>query len=326
MPTIETNNLSKKYGNLLALDSVSIKVDEGSFFAILGPNGAGKTTLMRILTTQLPPTGGRAAVMGKDVVSEGDAVRKVVCYVPQEMSVWGDVSGYENLLVYAKIYGISNSRKKIDDVLKLMDLSGVAHRLVNTYSGGMIRKLEIACAVMPNPAVLFLDEPTIGLDPGSRKAVWDKIISLKKELGTTVFFSTHYMDEANAYADAIGILNKGRIMKVGSPEELKKTIGGSTIAVELVKAPGQPDINLINRMKGIHSAGWSGGTLRITLESKNEPLNELFGFMIKKKFGITGISSSEPTLDDVFLKYSGTVETKTSLSEIKRMRDRIRKS
>lgn len=179
---ISVHNVSKKYGTLLALDKVNLKVEEGKLFALLGPNGAGKTTLLRILTTQFEPTSGEAFVLGRNVVTQGEELRELISYVPQEMSVWTDISGYENLLIYSKIYGLSAEERKnaIRDSLQLMDLTEAANRLVSTFSGGMIRKLELACAVMIKPKILFLDEPTIGLDPATRKTIWEKLKALNR--------------------------------------------------------------------------------------------------------------------------------------------------
>lgn len=216
---VDVRGLTKVYeGKVRALDGVDLRVEAGRVFALLGPNGAGKTTLMRILTTQLKPTSGEAYVFGLDVVRKNAQVRRLVGYVPQEMSVWTDISGYENLLIYAKIYRLPSSKRReiIQDALKKMGLSEVANDLVKTYSGGMIRRLETACTMLIKPKILFLDEPTIGLDPSARKAVWEELTSFKKEYGVTVFFNTHYMDEADLYSDEIAIINDGKIVKRGT--------------------------------------------------------------------------------------------------------------
>ena len=234
MNSVEVKNLSKKYASVPALRNVSLSVEEGKLFALLGPNGAGKTTLMRILTTQIDPTSGQALVFGKDVATQSGEVRGMVSYVPQEMSVWTDITAYENLLIYAKIYGIPGNEREdaIHSALHTMDLQHVADRMVNTYSGGMVRKLEIASAIMVEPKIVFLDEPTIGLDPSARKTVWEKLRWLNRKRGTSVFFCTHYMDEADLYADEIGLISKGRLTKVGTAEGLKSSVSNETIAIE----------------------------------------------------------------------------------------------
>lgn len=236
MLAIEVRHLVKIYaGNVKALDGVDFEVNAGDIFALLGPNGSGKTTLMRILTTQFKPTSGEAYIFGFDVVKNDSEVRKSISYVPQETSVWTDISGFENLLIYAKIYGIpSNYRKNVIwDALESMGLDAIANNLVKTYSGGMIRRLEIACAMIIKPKLMFLDEPTIGLDPSARKAVWEKLTSFSKEYGTTIFFNTHYMDEADNYSDEIAIMDKGKMVKFGTASELKHSIRREVIQFNL---------------------------------------------------------------------------------------------
>ncbi|MFA5105369.1 MAG: ATP-binding cassette domain-containing protein [Candidatus Micrarchaeia archaeon] len=329
MKAIDVKSLSKKYGDFKALDGVDLSVSEGEVFALLGPNGAGKTTLMRILTTQIPPTSGLASVMGMDVARDGAQVRRLVSYVPQEMSVWMDISGYENMLIYAKIYGLpsKNMKKSIMDSLEFMGLGDAADHLVSTYSGGMMRKLEIASAVMSKPRVLFLDEPTIGLDPASRKAVWEKITSLSSESGTTVFFSTHYMDEANSYAGRICIISNGRIVRFGTPEDLKRGIGGTKLSLEVSKQPTQKDMKAIRSMDSVHSARLAGGSLEIVLMAEGEKLDSMLACLSSMGLGISRMSSSQPTLDDVFLKYADSHDSRAAgVSGIKNTRDRIRKS
>lgn len=324
---IQVKSLSKKYGNFLALDRVNLSVQSGSFFALLGPNGAGKTTLMRLLTTQLEPSGGEAFVFGKNIVTQGEAVRETVSYVPQEMSVWTDISGYENLLIYSKIYGLpaEEREKAIADSLKLMELGDVAHKLVSTYSGGMIRKLEIASATMLKPKIIFLDEPTIGLDPASRKTVWTKIRSLSRDMGTTVFFSTHYMDEADFYADEIGIINHGRLVKTGRPADLKSIVGRNVLEVELGSDPGKQDLAGAGAVQGVESVSAAGRDMKMKL-GNNGALKRTLGFLATSAMDIKGVSTSRPGLDDVFLKYVGSDESAkgVEMADLKGTRKRIK--
>jgi ABC-2 type transport system ATP-binding protein len=259
---VKVKNLVKVYdGKVRALDGVDLNVNPGEAFALLGPNGAGKTTLIRILTTQLKPTAGEAYVFGLNVVHDGGKVRKLVSYVPQEMSVWTDISGYENLLIYAKIFGVPKleREKVIDEALENMGLTHVKNDLVKTYSGGMIRRLEIACAMLIKPKIMFLDEPTIGLDPAARKVVWERLNVFKKEYGVTIFFNTHYMDEADLYADEIAIINQGKIVTRGKSEELKHSLGGEIIEFTLEKTAHKPDlvqnIQKLNLVKGVFEDG-----------------------------------------------------------------------
>jgi ABC-2 type transport system ATP-binding protein len=328
--SVEVTGLSKKYPEVLALNNVSFSVEAGTLFALLGPNGAGKTTLMRILTTQIEATSGTAKVFGRDVAAEGGEVRRLVSYVPQEMSVWTDITGYENLLIYSKIYGIAANKREgaIRSALKTMDLLSVAGNLVSTYSGGMVRKLEIASAIMVEPKILFLDEPTIGLDPMARKAVWGKLRSLNRSRGTSVFFTTHYMDEADAYADEIGVISRGKLVKVGSASELKSSVGSETITVEV---PSRLPSGLVRRIglipdvTGVHV---SGGRLKVMAKNSDLAMNPLMKLLIAGGVGVKSVSSSKPTLDDVFLKYTQGRgrEQGTAIAELKRMRDRIRRS
>ena len=327
MYAVDVENLSKKYASVLALRGVSLRVEEGKLFALLGPNGAGKTTLMRILTTQIDSTSGTAKVFGKDVASQSGEVRSMVSYVPQEMSVWSDITAYENLLIYAKIYGIPEKRREdaISSALGTMGLSQMASRMVNTFSGGMVRKLEIASAIMVEPKILFLDEPTIGLDPSARKAVWEKLRWLNRKKGTSVFFTTHYMDEADLYADEVGIISKGRIMKVGSPSELKSSVGNESVRIEAASRLDAKIGKTASRLPGISSAHVSGSTLVAMAKSSDEAINPMMNLLLLRGVGVKSVSSSKPSMDDVFLKYTRGVEQGSRMADIKRARDRIRK-
>lgn len=328
---VTVRNLSKKYGDFTALDGISLDVEEGSLFALLGPNGAGKTTLMRILTTQLHPSGGEASVLGKDVERNGAEVRNLVSYLPQEMSVWTDISGYENLLIYSKIYGLPAGTREeaIRSALETMELQDVQHHLVNTYSGGMIRKLEIACAVMIRPRVLFLDEPTIGLDPTARKTVWEKIKAINRESGISVFFTTHYMDEAGSYADMIGIINHGKIIKVATPEELKHSVGDDRIDIELGSEPGPETAVSLRKIDGVSGVQAHGRLISVLARDSSAALNQVIGSLVKSKEKVVRISASKPTIEDVFLKYAGSADSREragTVAELKKTRERIRRS
>ena len=317
---VEVRGLVKVYPPATrALDGVDLDVPAGRIFALLGPNGAGKTTLMRILTTQLRPTAGRASVFGRDVVRRAAEVRALIGYVPQEMSVWTDVTGYENLLIYAKIYGIpaASRKKQVAEALDSMGLSGFARTLVKTYSGGMIRRLEIACALLIKPKIMFLDEPTIGLDPAARKAVWEKILTFKKEFGTTVFFNTHYMDEADLYSDEIAIIDRGRLVKLGTAEELKRSIRRDVVRVGL--RPGaRADGRALDRLRALPGAtaatvdtaatAWagSGPEIAVSVGDSEAALPAVIDVLREEGLPIARIAAEKPTLDDVFLAYAGT--------------------
>jgi len=223
---LEAKNLTKKFGDFTAVDSISFAVQAGEVFGVVGPNGAGKTTTIKMFTTLLPPSIGKALIAGFDVVKQASKVRRIIGYVPQLLSADGSLSGYENLLVFAKLYDIpaKEREKRISDSLHFMGLADSADKLVRSYSGGMIRRLEIAQAVIHRPRILFLDEPTVGLDPVARETVW-KYVGVLAGDGTTVVMTTHYMEEAEAMCDRVAILNHGKIAALGSPSELKTSIG-----------------------------------------------------------------------------------------------------
>jgi ABC-2 type transport system ATP-binding protein len=326
---IQVNNLVKVYdGKVKALDGVDLNVEPGVAFALLGPNGAGKTTLIRILTTQLKPTAGEAYVFGLNVIKEGSKVRKLVSYVPQEMSVWTDISGYENLLIYAKIFGVPRleREKVIDEVLESMGLDGVKNDLVKTYSGGMIRRLEIACAMLIKPKIMFLDEPTIGLDPAAKKVVWERLNFFKKEYGVTIFFTTHYMDEAELYADEIAIINRGKIVARGKSGELRRSLGGEIIAFTVDKATIKPDLIQNIRKLSFVKDVFENGNLSVLVSDAETALPRLIDVLKDEEVSVKRVSITKPTLDDVFLKYAGTrVEEKGRISDVTHMRTMIRK-
>jgi len=226
MKILELENLTKRFGDFTAVDSISYSINKGEIFGLVGPNGAGKTTTIKILTTLLAATSGKAYIGGYDVAKYASKVRRIIGYVPQLLSADGNLTGYENLLVFAKLYDIPRKEreKRISDSLHFMGLSDSANKLVKSYSGGMIRRLEIALAVLHKPLVLFLDEPTEGLDPVARQTVWEYLKVLASN-GTTILMTTHYMEEADAICTRMVIMNKGKIAAIGSPLELKESIG-----------------------------------------------------------------------------------------------------
>ncbi|MGQ9781852.1 MAG: ATP-binding cassette domain-containing protein [Nitrososphaeria archaeon] len=327
---VEADKLIKVYeGKVKALDEVNLQVEAGKVFALLGPNGAGKTTLIRILTKQLTPTSGHASVFGMNVVHEGAKIRRIVSYVPQEMSVWTDISGFENLLIYAKIYGIpSDARHRvIDDMLESMGLREAKNSLVKTYSGGMIRRLEIACALLIRPKILFLDEPTIGLDPSARKVVWEKLTSFKKDYGATIFFNTHYMDEADLYSDEIAIINRGKLVKKGTAESLKHSIGGEVIIFGVegndVNEKVVSSVRALDLVKDVIA---HESELSVVVDEAEMALPTVVNLLRGKGVPLKRISMTKPTLDDVFLKYAGTwLESGGRISDVRQVRRMIRR-
>ena len=226
MSILETEWLTRQFGSLTAVNAVSLSINAGEAFGLLGPNGAGKTTVIKMLTTLLPPSSGTARVDGFDIVRQPSEVRRSIGYVPQMLSADGSLSGYENLLIFSKLYDLPRRERdtRIHDSLELVGLADASNRLVRTYSGGMIRRLEIAQSVLHHPRVLFLDEPTVGLDPIARAAVWEHIQKLRQEFGTTILLTTHYMEEADTLCNRIAIMHLGQIAAVGTPAELKASL------------------------------------------------------------------------------------------------------
>jgi ABC-2 type transport system ATP-binding protein len=236
MPILETSQLSRSFGELLAVDSVSFAVDSGEVFGLLGPNGAGKSTTIKMLTTLLPPSRGQASVAGFDIVKQASDVRRVIGYVPQALSADGTLTGYENLLIFAKLYDLPRRqrRDRVRDALALMGLEESANKLVRTYSGGMIRRLEVAQAMLHQPLLLFLDEPTVGLDPIGRHTVWEHLSQIREETGMTILLTTHYMEEADSLCHRVAIMHRGRISAIGTPDELKAAIGDPQASLDEV--------------------------------------------------------------------------------------------
>jgi ABC-2 type transport system ATP-binding protein len=238
MNILETHGLTRRFGDLTAVDGVALTVTSGEIFGLLGPNGAGKTTVIKMLTTLLPPTSGTAVVAGFDVERQPAGVRGAIGYVPQLVSVDGALTAYENLLIFAKLYGVPRSerRTQIAASLDFVGLGDAAHRMVRGYSGGMMRRLEIALAMLHRPQVLFLDEPTVGLDPLARQIVWEHVLSLVQEFGMTIFLTTHFMEEADHLCDRVAIINFGRVAALGRPEDLKESIGKADATLDEVFA------------------------------------------------------------------------------------------
>jgi len=234
MAILRTEDLTRAFGPILAVDRLTLSVEPGEVFGLLGPNGAGKTTTIKMLTTLLPPTSGRAEVAGFDVRRQQARVRRRIGYVPQLISADGALTGYENLLIFAKLYDIPRAERegRIRRALGFMQLEDSADRLVKQYSGGMIRRLEIAQSILHRPEILFMDEPTVGLDPGARRIVWEHIRALRDNAGTTIFLTTHLMEEADELCGRVAIMHLGRIVALGSPSELKQAVGGEAVTLD----------------------------------------------------------------------------------------------
>lgn len=227
MSVVSTTSLTRRFGAVVAVDGISLAVKAGEIFGLIGPNGAGKSTLVKMLTTMLPPTSGRALVAGFDIARQPAQVRKHIGYVPQLLSADRELTGYENLLLSSRLYLIPHKerKEKIDEALKMMGLVEVRDRLARDYSGGMLRRLEIVQSTMHRPAILFLDEPTVGLDPDGRRTVWDHVRTLREQTGAAIILTTHYMDEAAELCDRVAVMHAAQLAGIGTPAELCARIG-----------------------------------------------------------------------------------------------------
>ncbi len=304
-PTIEVEDLTKQFGNFTAVDSISFHVDRGEIFGLLGPNGAGKTTTIRCLLTLIKPTSGSIKVSGINALKDPQQVRQLCGYVPQEVSVDGDLTGYENLLLYAKLYGIPRTlrKRRIEEALKFMGLADRANSLVKTYSGGMMRRLEIAQVLVNQPKVLFLDEPSIGLDPAAKRMMWDYIVRLRDGLDATILLTTHDMLEADELCDRIAIMNLGKIVVTGSPEQLKASVGGDVVSI----ATTDTDCASILSQLGYQLlARSSNSNCDLVISNGEQAIPRILEEL--KRHGVTAqsVSLKRATLDDVFLSYAGT--------------------
>ena len=304
---VNVEGLTKEFGQLKAVDGVSFEVEEGEIFGFLGPNGAGKTTTINMLTTLLRPSGGTALIDGLDIHKHPNEVRRVVGVVPQEYTADEDLTGLQNILLCADLYGIprSNSKPHAMELLKLVELQDAADRKVSTYSGGMRRRLELACGLINYPKLLFLDEPTLGLDVQTRTAVWKYIKMLKEEYRMTLFLTTHYLEEADLLCDRIAIIDHGHIVRIGSPTELKASIGGDVIEVGV--AESEPDISddirVIPLVKEVKK---SDHEYRIKSEVGEETSIRVIDLVRSKGLHVTKISLTKPTLDEAYLEFTGS--------------------
>lgn len=300
---IETYDLTKNFDKLCAVDKLNLKI-ENEIFGLLGPNGAGKSTSVLMLTTLLKPSMGEARVCGYDVVKEAKKVRNAISYVPQGMAVDMKLTGYENVMLYAKLYGVPERKRKVDEVLELMGLIERKEELVRNYSGGMRRRLELAQALVHEPEVLFLDEPTLGLDVAGRRKIWEHISSLKKK-GMTIFMTTHYMDEADEFCDRVAIIDKGRIAAMDSPAKLKNGIGK-----DIITASVTGEFKGLN-IDGIRFLSSENGELKFRVDNGSEALPVLSEALSKQGLKVHALSLREPSLDDVFLQKVSTQEDKS---------------
>jgi ABC-2 type transport system ATP-binding protein len=303
---IKVEGLTKIFNHsLTAVDHINFSVRHGEIFGFLGPNGAGKTTTINMLITILKPTEGKASILGQDIAKQHNEVRYSIGLVPQEYTADEDLTGLENILLCADLYGIPReiSKKRALELLKLVKLTDFKDKKVQTFSGGMRRRLELACGLINRPKVLFLDEPTLGLDVQTRAATWNYIKTLKKEFGMTLFMTTHYLEEADALCDRVAIIDHGKIIVVGTPEELKDSLGCDIITVGIKK---DEDITgLVEKIEHVKEVKKENGTYRIKSENGEVTAPLIIEALRKAGHTVTRLSLTKPTLNEVYLQYTG---------------------
>ena len=324
-PSVSTAKLCRNFGDTPAVRDLDLTIFRGEIFGLLGPNGAGKTTTISMLATLLPPTSGSAQVAGHDVVREKDAVRRCIGLVFQDPSTDEELSARENMDFHGRLYGVPRHirQERIPGLLKMVGLSDRAQDRVKTFSGGMKRRLEIARGFVHHPAVLFLDEPTTGLDPQTRRTIWDHIIRINAAEGLTILLTTHSMEEADALCHRVAIMDHGQLMALGSPARLKNDLGGDLISLEMEKDPSAleslfTDKGWIRNVKIHHS------TVDVTVQGGEERIPEILSMVQKAGFAARSVTLKKPTLEDVFIHHTGRGIRDAEASEVDRMRQRQR--
>lgn len=303
---VEVENLTKRFSeDVLAVDNISFSVNVGEIFGFLGPNGAGKSTTINMLTTLLKPTGGRALVAGLDIAKQQDEVRHVIGLVPQDLTVDDELSGRENMYLQADLYNVprGEAKARIEELLKLVNLEDAADRRVKTYSGGMRKRLELAEGLIHRPQVLFLDEPTLGLDIQTRTAIWEYIRELKKNKVITVFLTTHYLEEADGLCDRVAIIDHGKIVALDTPENLKHSVGGDVISLEVTSEKDLTED--LKRVPGVMDARKEDGQYRIKAANGEELTPVVLKAVWDQGAVVTSVNLAHPTLDQAFLEYTG---------------------
>jgi ABC-2 type transport system ATP-binding protein len=304
MNMIEVEGLTKRFGQFTAVNAVNFQVAKGEIFGLLGPNGAGKTTTIRCLLTLIPMTDGKARIAGIDILKKAQQAREVSGYVPQDVSVDGDLTGYENLLFYSKLYHVPGAARKerIKEVIRFMELTEKADTLARNYSGGMMRRLEIGQVLINRPQVLFLDEPSIGLDPVAKKMVIDYVKQLRDEFGATILLTTHDMNEADQLCDRIAIMNGGNIAVIGSPDKLKAELGGDVVSItssnrDCYKVLQQMGYRLLSKPED--------SPCDLVVDDGETKIPEIIDKLKNQGVNTVSVALKVGTLDDVFLKYAG---------------------
>ena len=321
-PAIETFNLTRRFDDIVAVDNINIQVNNGELFGLLGPNGAGKTTLINMLSTMITPSNGSAKVWGADITKQPSEVRKNIGMVFQGTTLDDRLTGKENLDLHGRLYGLPKQLRKqrIADVLELVELNDKADVIVKTYSGGMMRRLEIARGLMHHPKVLFLDEPTLGLDPQTRNHIWDYIRQLNKEKNVTILLTTHYMEEADHLCNRIAIIDFGQVKALDTPENLKNALGGDVIILTVETG------ELASRLLDLYNKNGSAGSVQqkdssifITIKDGAGRIPHVLKIASDAGINVLSVDLHRPTLDDVFLSYTGRAIREEETSNVDRI-------
>jgi ABC-2 type transport system ATP-binding protein len=309
MDAIVAEELRKHYKDIQALDGVSFSVRDGEVFGLLGPNGAGKSTAVRTLTTLTRPDSGRAIVAGEDVIRHPNRVRRSIGYVAQDSGVDWEATGRENLLLQGRIHRMAGAplRARVDELLELVGLREAADRVARSYSGGMKRRLDIAIGLVHHPRVLFLDEPTTGLDPEARVALWDEVERLAREQSLTILLTTHYLEEADRLAERVAIMSRGKIVVEGTPAELKANLRGELVTIELGDANGRSEdaAEIVRLIDGATEVGVDGHLVRTRVPNGAQAIPTILSALDNRGFRVESVTTARPSLDDVYLHYTG---------------------
>jgi len=305
MIAIQVENLTKRFNGSIAVDNISLSINSGEVFGLLGPNGAGKTTTISMLSTMLKPTSGSASVNNFDILNNEDDVRKSIGIVFQDQSLDEELTAYENMDFHGRLYRVPKKvrEKKIIELLKLVELENKKNNLVKTFSGGMRRRLEIARGLLQEPKVLFLDEPTLGLDPQTRNSLWEYIKKLNTEKGITIILTTHYMEEADRLCDRVAIIDKGKIIALDASEKLKEGMGGDVITIK--SSERDRLYAKINELSWVKRAEPHDDSVTISLQNAEKHVVDIVNLASSNGIAIDSISIHKPTLEDVFLHFTG---------------------
>ena len=320
---IRVKGLTKTFGQLTAVDNISFEIEQGEIFGLLGPNGAGKTTTLSMLSTMLDPTSGTASVMGIDVTKDQDGVRKAIGIVFQDQSLDEELTAEENMDFHGRLYRIPKllREQRTEELLKLVELSDRKNDIVKTFSGGMRRRLEIARGLLHHPAVLFLDEPTLGLDPQTRNHLWKYIEDLAKEKNITIILTTHYMEEADRLCNRIAIIDHGKIIALDTPEQLKESIGGDVVTI---RSPNAAKVAGLFGVPWVSRVETHDGEVILTLRNAEQNISRIVTTLNDQSIPIESISVHKPTLEDVFLAFTGKTIREKDISRKEAMRMHFR--